>query len=148
MIGLNANMQTAAMHRQQRDGAAWMLEWLCLPQLVMALARSLDVAGVLSHSLVPDANRMAAGVDDGLGLIYAEALSFMLAGQMPRPEAQAAVKKLARESQETNTSLPDLASRTWPDMDFRTVFNAQSQIGDAAQQARRFAAAVRAAQVA
>ena len=32
-------VQGAALHRQQRDGAAWFGEWLTLPQLVQLLAR-------------------------------------------------------------------------------------------------------------
>jgi len=35
---LDGAMTQALLHRQQRDGAAWMLEWRALPQICMACA--------------------------------------------------------------------------------------------------------------
>ena len=36
-----AGMHTALVHEQERSGAAWTLEWLILPQMVVATAASL-----------------------------------------------------------------------------------------------------------
>lgn len=137
MIGLNANMQSATMHRQQRDGATWLVEWLSLPQMVMALGRALAVAEDMV--IIPNPERMAAGLENRLGLIHAEAISFALATLMPRPDAQEAVKALCREAQETDTHLAALAADRWPGVDWGAALALAAQMGDAPAQARRFA---------
>lgn len=136
-VGLNANMQGAAIHRQQRDGAAWFVEWLTLPQICIATGRALQVAGDLATSITPDPARMLAGLDDGLGLIHAEALTFALARQMPRPDAAAAVKALCARARDTGTPLPALAEADWPGLPPLTP---AAQMGEAPAEARRFAA--------
>lgn len=142
-VALDSAIQGAALHRQQRDGAAWFVEWLDLPQICMALGRALAVAGELSRGLRPQPERMRAGLDDGLGLIHAEALSFALAARMPRPEAQAAVKDLCLEAQESNTPLPELARGRWPDTDWAATLIPEAQMGTAPADARAFARQVR-----
>lgn len=145
MVGLNANIQTAMQHRQQRDGTAWLVEWMSLPQMVMALGRALTVAEELSRTITPQPDAMDKGIDDGLGLIYAEALSFALAETMPRPDAQAAVKSLCLKAQDTGTSLADLAASEWPGTDWSALFTPRAQMGEAERLARQFAAAVKSA---
>ena len=140
LVALNAAMQGAGMHRQQRDGAAWFTEWLSLPQMCLGLGRALTLAVDLADGLTPDAGRMEAGIDGGLGLIHAEALSFALAARMPRPEAQAAVKELCVAARQTQRSLADLAAQRWPDSDFGRLFSPAAQLGTAPEEARGFAA--------
>ena len=84
---------------------------------------------------------MAGNIDDDLGLIYAEALSFALTKTMPRPDAQAAVKRLCQQVKSENIPLPELAVAAWPDMDFPPLFTPAAQLGDAPQQAHIFAKA-------
>lgn len=144
MVALNSAMQGATLHRQQRDGAAWFVEWMSLPQMVMATARALDVAEDLAGSVAPNPDRMATGIDDGLGLIYAEALSFALAGHMSRPEAQAAVKALCKEVQASGQPLGTLATAKWPDADLARLFSPAAQLGDAPLEADRFASSANA----
>ncbi|SFO86772.1 class-II fumarase/aspartase family protein [Tranquillimonas alkanivorans] len=136
---LNAAVQGAVVHRQQRDGAAWFTEWLTLPQMCFATGRATTLAVEVSKGLSPDADRMAAHIDDGLGLIYAEALSFALAAHMPRPDAQASVKALCGEALETRTPLPDLMTRDHPGRDWAALCTPAAQLGTAPDQARRFA---------
>lgn len=139
-VGLNASMQGAGLHRQQRDATAWFTEWMVLPQMVLGVARALAVARALMPQIAPDAERMRVGIEDGLGLIHAEAVSFLLARHMPRPEAQAAVKALCREAQDTRTPLAQLAARDWPDTDWAAVLRPEAQLGVAPAEARAFAA--------
>ncbi|MBC7154518.1 MAG: adenylosuccinate lyase family protein [Rhodobacteraceae bacterium] len=141
--GLNGAMQGAALHRQQRDATAWFTEWLVLPQMLLGGARALAVTRAMVPQIAPDAARMRAGIDDGLGLIYAEALSFALARTMARPQAQAAVKALCKEAQATNTPLATLAARDWPDTDWATTLTPEAQLGEAPHIARAFARAAR-----
>lgn len=139
-VGLNAAMQGAGLHRQQRDATAWFTEWMVLPQMVLGAARALAVARTLAPQITPDTTRMRAGIEDGLGLIHAEALSFLLARHMPRPEAQQAVKALCREAQDTRTPLAHLAARDWPDTDWAALLRSEAQLGAAPAEARAFAA--------
>jgi 3-carboxy-cis,cis-muconate cycloisomerase len=140
-IALNGVLQGAAMQRHQRDGAAWFSEWMCLPQIVLGAASATLIAKGLSAGLRPDKARMAAALEGGQGTIHAEALSFALAAQMRRPEAQAAIKALCREAQETNTALGELVKRDWPDLD-ASLFDPARQMGAAPDAARAFADAV------
>ena len=140
----NTALQGAALHREQRDGAAWMTEWLSLPGLILGTARALALTGPMIAGLTPNAERMAANLDDGSGLIFAEALSFRLAQSMPRPKAQAAVKALATEVRETGGSLADAAAEAYPDLSLSDIFDALAQLGTAPVEARAFAKTVRA----
>ena len=138
---LNTAMQGAAIHRQQRDATAWITEWLSLPQMCMGLGRALKLAAELAETLQPVPDRMIQGIDpDGLGLIYAEALSFHLAQTYPRPEVQAKVKALCLKARETNQPLAKLAQTEWPGAAPDALFSASAQLGEAPAMARAFAA--------
>ena len=142
-IGLNAVLQGAALHRQQRDGAAWFSEWLALAQLVQVLGGATRVAAEMVPGMVPNAERMRSLIDaDGFGLIYAEAASFALTAWLPRPEAQARVKAACKEAMATGTPLVDLLTADFPDLD-AGQFVPDRQLGQAPSEARAFAKAVR-----
>ena len=136
---LNAAISGALVHRQQRDGSAWFTEWMSLPQMCMVTARGLSAGLDLAETIQPNGDRMRAGIDDGLGLIYAEALSFALAQDMPRPAAQNAVKELCLQASNDATPLADLARAAWPDADFGDLFTPKAQLGTAPAEARNFA---------
>ena len=141
---LRSALGSAAMPKHQRDGAAWFTEWLCLPQIVLGTAAAARTAATLCSGLAPQTDAMAAALESGLGMIHAEALSFALAAQMPRPEAQAAVKRLCREALAETTPLGALAARDFPDLDTGAIFDPARQMGQAPAEARRFAKAARA----
>ncbi|PBB27680.1 MULTISPECIES: 3-carboxy-cis,cis-muconate cycloisomerase [unclassified Mesorhizobium] len=46
-----SGMHQALVHEQERSGAAWMLEWLLLPQMVVASAASLRLAAELAGQI-------------------------------------------------------------------------------------------------
>ena len=140
--GLNGTLQAAGLHRQQRDGAAWMTEWLTLPQLMMSAGAALGHAARLAEGLEPNAEAMAAHLDASGGLILSEALSFALAARMPRPEAQAETKRLAKAAQAAGTTLEQAARAEYPDLP-EGLFDPARQMGDAPASARAFAAAAR-----
>lgn len=143
-VALNSAIQGAQPHRQQRDGAAWMVEWMSLPQIAMASGRALAAALELTAGIKPNQDAMAGNIDDGLGLIYAEALSFALAQTLPRPEAQAAVKALCAEVRGSGTPLGTLATAKWPEAVTAELFTPKAQLGLAPAEARAFAKAARA----
>lgn len=142
--GLFATLQAASIHRHQRDGASWFTEWLCLPQAMLSAASALQTARAVAEALRPDPERMAAVLEQTGGAILAEALSFALAGTMPRPEAQAEVKRLVREVQASGRPLAVLAREAHPQADLEAVFDPSRQLGSAPADARAFARAVRA----
>ena len=129
-----------AAHREARDGAGWFTEWLVLPGLVMAAGKSAAVLGEVLGTVAPDRTAMAARLSDPLGLIHAEALSFALARKLPRPEAQAEVKRLAAEARATATPLPDVVAGAHPGLDLSGL----ETLGTAPAEARAFARAARA----
>ena len=128
-------MQTAGIHKAQRDGAAWFTEWLTLPQLCISLGRALDLAGQIAAQITPDLAAMQRPLDQGL--IHAEAVTFALAQSMPRPQAAALVKTLCETSLQTGENLLDLVARHQPDW---PGLNSDAILGQAPAEARAFAA--------
>lgn len=135
--GLRAGLQTAAIHQHQRDGAAWFTEWMVVPQLSLSLAAALHHAKLLATDISPRPVQMHATLNDGLGLIHAEALSFALAEIMPRPDAQQVTKRLCREAQDKRAPLADLARADYPDLP-ADLFDPATQIGHAQSDALNF----------
>ena len=109
--GLMAPAHFTATHLEERDGVSWPLEWLVLPQVVVAAAAALRHAQVLGETLEADPERMRAGLDLGGGAAMAEAASFALADHMPRAEAQALMKRVALEAAATGECLEDVLRR-------------------------------------
>lgn len=138
-VGLNSVLQSALPHRQERDAAAWLSEWLSLPQLVILTAKSLSLAKDLASTLEANSEVMVRHVEDTGEMIFAEALSFRLASEMPRPEAQAAVKSMVQAAQSSGRTLGDVARERHPELDLDDVFDPGMQLGTAAGEARSFA---------
>lgn len=106
--GMVGQMHQALVHGQERDGAAWQLEWLVLPQMAVATGAALSHALALAGGLQVDAARMRANLEASRGLLLAEAASFALAAHMPRPQAQELVKQASREVLSGGGHLMDL----------------------------------------
>jgi len=136
-------MTQAMLHRQQRDGVAWALEWHALPQICMASAKTLSLALDLARELQPNAAAMEVRLSSGNELVYAEAISFKLAEVMPRPEARDQVKRLCAQALEQDCSLSQLVAQNYPDTDWSAIITPTAQLGDAPDQARAFAKRVR-----
>ena len=100
----------AAMAQEERDGAAWALEWLAMPQMGLTASASLRHAQTLISSLQADTGRLAAHLDTGQGAVMAEAASFALARHMPRAQAGNVVKQALATARSSGTSLAQLLS--------------------------------------
>lgn len=142
VTGLAATLQGAALHRQQRDGAAWFTEWLTLPQAAISTSRALGLALDITAKITPDPTAMMRNLNADGGLIHAEALTFALAETLPRPEAQATVKRLCHEATDTGTPLATLAARDFPGLDWADRL-AMSGLGQAPVEARAYSAAAK-----
>jgi 3-carboxy-cis,cis-muconate cycloisomerase len=90
---LAGGVHQAGIHVNERDGAAWTLEWLTLPQLIATTGAALKRAHDLVGAIQIDTDRVHANLEATHGLVLAEAASFALAARMPRAEAAAIVKK-------------------------------------------------------
>ena len=85
---------------------------------------------------------MAARLNGGNGLAYAEAINFKLAETMPRARAQIEVKQLCAQALEQGCSLVQLIAQRYPDIDWPAIATPAAQLGDAPDQARAFATRV------
>lgn len=139
VVGLNVVIQSALPHKQERDGAAWLSEWLALSQIVVLSARALNVASAIAGGLSPNADAMHRHITATQGLIYAEALSFALTKSMPRADAQSETKALVARAVAENRPLGDIAADAHPDLDIRRIFDPKEQLGAAPADARAFA---------
>jgi len=139
VAGLNGVMQSSLVHREQRDGGAWIAEWMSLPQTCLGLGRSLALASEVADGLTPDPARMRRAIDATGGAIFAEALTFRLAQSLPRPDAATLVKGLCARLNEDGATLEDLARREILGHDLTGVFDPAAQLGTAPAEARAFA---------
>ena len=137
MSGLRASLQAAAAHQHQRDGAAWFTEWMVVPQIALSAAAALETAHGVVQAMAPDQAQMRAHLG-GQGLLHAEALSFALAREMSRPDAQAATKALVAEAIARNQPLAHVARAAHPTLP-PALFEAAAQMGTAPMDARAFA---------
>lgn len=136
VIGQASILQGAGLHREQRDGAAWFTEWLTLPQLCISLGRMLTLATECLANLRPNAQSMELHLQSANGSIYAEALTFALAADMPRPQAEAQVKVLLGAATGKGRNLLELALQAHPRLNPAAVI--ASSLGTAPSEARAF----------
>jgi 3-carboxy-cis,cis-muconate cycloisomerase len=99
--------QQALLHTEERDGTVWAVEWLALPQMLVATAAGLRHAATLAAGLRPRPERMAAAIASGGGAAHAEAMAFALARSMPLSEAQGLVKAAAADQARLGGQLGD-----------------------------------------
>lgn len=141
--GLVAQIAGAAVHAQERDGAAWSQEWLALPSLVMATGAALRHAQDLAGSLRVDAVQMAQVFEDTNGLMMAEAASFALAEHMALSDARTLVKRACEKAAQSGEPLRDVMAReTVLAIDWDAVFDARGSLGESGTIVDRFVAAV------
>ncbi|MEM9010748.1 MAG: adenylosuccinate lyase family protein [Pseudomonadota bacterium] len=137
-------LHQAMLHGQERDGAAWMQEWLTLPPMLIAAGAALRHAVALAETLAAAPERMRANIAATQDLMLAEAATFALAAHMPRPEAQALVKTACqRVGTEGRPLRTLLAEETTMPIDWDQVFDPAGYIGEAPAIADAFVREVR-----
>jgi 3-carboxy-cis,cis-muconate cycloisomerase len=115
-------LHQAAIHVNERDGAAWTLEWLTLPPLIAATGSALVRAGEALDTLRVDTGRMRANLAATRGLVLSEAASFALAKHLPRGDAVGIVKQGVAATLAGEYHLFDeLASRTEAPVDWAAL---------------------------
>ncbi|POF33682.1 lyase family protein [Roseibium marinum] len=97
-IAAQAGLSAAADPAEERDGARWPLEWMFLPQMLLATGTALRHAQDLAESLKPNDDTLDASLETNPE-IMAEAASFLLAGNgVPRARAKELVAAAASGS--------------------------------------------------
>jgi 3-carboxy-cis,cis-muconate cycloisomerase len=123
-------LHRALVSAHERDGAAWTLEWLTLPDLLVATGAATRLAAGLVDGLVVDTARMRAHVADAPGLLFAEAAAYALMTHMPRDEAEALVKAAVAEAVAGGRHLVDvLAERSRAPVDWARLRDPVAALG-------------------
>lgn len=119
--------RVGSLHRSlvsayERDGVTWTLEWLVLPDLLLATGAATRIAGELITGLVVDTERMQAHVNAPPGLLFAEAATYALLPHMARADAEKVVKAAIERAVASNTHLIEvIATLTTAPVDWSRV---------------------------
>lgn len=129
---LTGTVHQGLIHNQERDGAAWSLEWLSLPQMAGATGAALNHGLAIAENLEADTARISRTFENGKGLALAEAASFALAAHMPRPEAQKLVTDACSEVAGSGRHLLDvLTKRVSAPVDWQALRDPANHLGEA-----------------
>jgi 3-carboxy-cis,cis-muconate cycloisomerase len=128
--GLVGTLHQTQIQEHERGSPGWTLEWQVLPRLAIAAAAATRHAGDLIERMEPQVDRMRGNLGSD-GLILAEAASFALARHMPRPEAQALVKRIAIDVAKTGGNLFErLKVEVEAPVDWERVADPVNYLGD------------------
>jgi len=98
-------LHQGAIQEHERGGAGWTLEWLTLPQIILASGAALSHAETLLDGLQVNTEQMLANLNASGGLLMAEVIGFELARHMDRMEAAHLVKTACRDAAATGEDL-------------------------------------------
>ncbi len=135
-------LQDAMVTTQERDGAAWGLEWFALPQMCAAAGAAMRHARVLAEGLAAHPERIAATFAEDRGMMLAEAAVFALAETMPRPEAQKLLYEAVKAVRSDGGTLAEALATRVPGRDWANLLDPSRQTGDAGALVDRLAAAI------
>ncbi|MHC0054397.1 lyase family protein [Actibacterium sp. D379-3] len=119
---LQPGMVLAAAPAEERDGARWSLEWLILPQILVATGAALNHARSIAGTIEANPDNMRAALALGNGSVMSEAATFALTAHMPRSQAQGIVKQAFATARETGQTLAEVLARVtdapvnWPEV--------------------------------
>ncbi|CTQ55490.1 3-carboxy-cis,cis-muconate cycloisomerase [Roseibium album] len=138
-IAINAQtgLATAASPVEERDGAKWPLEWMFLPQMLIATGVALRHAQVLADSIQPNPENLKATLAANPE-IMAEAASFILAKNgIARTQTKELVAKAAASDRPFADALGDLSTL---EIDWQAALDLQEAVDPSrAMSARIFA---------
>lgn len=141
---LQPGLSRAAAPLEERDGTAWALEWLCLPQIGVAAGAALSQALALARSLEARPEEMAKALAADRGAVLAESAVFALAEFVPRTQAQAIVSASLKRAMAEGIGLVE-AIATHPETpagrDWRDVLSVEAALPAAQAMAERIFAA-------
>lgn len=124
-----AGFTASAVHREERDGAAWSLEWLFLPQLFSLTGSALSLAQAQTSSLTINKDAMRQRIDE-TPAVMAEAAVFALAPTIGRERASSEVRSALAAKEALGQAL---FQRGFDDIDWDAVLDPTSVINNCAQ---------------
>lgn len=128
--GYLSTMHGAMLQEHERSGSGWTVEWLTLPQMVVAAGAGLARACDLMQGLYVDRARMRSAVDATRGLIMAEAACIALSATMPRMEAEKLVAQACTEVSAGKKHLADeLSALVTPPFDAEALRDPTTYLG-------------------
>ena len=110
-----ANFQ-ALIHRHERDGTSWLLEWLSLPEMMTATGAAMNHALTISANLQLNEKAVQANLEKSRGLIYSEKASIILADHFSRSEAKEIVGRACDLVLQQDIHLADALSQLLPEL--------------------------------
>lgn len=118
------------LHDHERCGSSWLLEWLTLPQIIIAAGTALAQAVDMVPDLKINTNRMTENLELSRGAMLAEAATFALADHLGRDAADKLVKEAIARSATNNSNLFDeLPHLTDAPVDWAHVRNPANYVG-------------------
>jgi 3-carboxy-cis,cis-muconate cycloisomerase len=131
---LIGGLHQAAPHLTERDGAAWTLEWLTLPQMLRTTGAVLAHSLHLAAHLQINEGRMADNVAATNGMLLAEAAAYALAAHMPKATAQNLVKEACLDAAAAGQDLfTMLEQRTQAPIDWLALRDPANYLGSTEQ---------------
>ncbi|MDP2697675.1 3-carboxy-cis,cis-muconate cycloisomerase [Thalassospira sp.] len=127
-----SSLYHAQIHEHERSGSAWLLEWLALPQIIMACGAALAQACDMVPDLRVNAGRMRDNLELSEGAMLAEAATFALSDHVGRDEADRLVKAALIQSASHGGNLFDeLPKLTDAPVDWNEVRDPANYTGQA-----------------
>ena len=125
------------IQEHERGGPGWMLEWMVLPQMILAAAVALKDALRVLDGLEVREVRMKTNLEQANGLSLCEAAVFALSAHMNRSKAELIVKTASQQAQKTNEHVIDVIARQvqYP-IDWRYLKRHGKYVGLAVERAR------------
>ena len=133
-------LHQAMVHAYERDGTALEMEWALLPAMLERTAAGLAIGQDLARTLRANLAQIEAAFAADRGMMLAEAAGFLLAREMPRPQALKIVAEaLAAMQADTSLTLAEALGQLQPGHDWAALLSPERNLGQAPQLARAVA---------
>lgn len=110
-IDLSSSLMSAQIHNNERDGAAWQVEWLTLPKCLNTTGACLNhIINILNVTDI-NAHKMLSNIEATNGTILAEAAVSLLTENMSKEDAHKVVSDACQKAMDTNTHLFDILAK-------------------------------------
>lgn len=130
-------LHQAVVHAYERDGSALEMEWALLPVMLERTAAGLAIGLDLALTLSANPAQIEAAFTADRGMMLAEAAGFLLAREMPRPQALKIVADaLAAMQADTSLTLAEALERLQPGRNWAALLAPERNLGQAPQVAR------------
>lgn len=113
-VNISAILKQAQIHKNERDGIALSLEWLCWPKLITTVGTCLKHSHFLSENIQVNTDRMKNNIQNQKGLIFSEKATYILAQYVGKTEAKSlvhqAIQRVVKENIDFAKALQNLTS--------------------------------------